>query len=60
MSRMRPSTDASGITDHLEDFDPHKIDSLLDDASKLADLLHAFPATSRTAQMSHLKNISRS
>ena len=31
------STDASGITDHLQDFDPHKIDSLLDDASKLAD-----------------------
>lgn len=32
------SSDASGITDHLPDFDPQKIDSLLDDASKLADL----------------------
>lgn len=32
------SSDASGMNDHLQDFDPHKIDSLLDDANKLADL----------------------
>lgn len=32
------SSDASGMKDHLQDFDPHKIDSLLDDANKLADL----------------------
>ena len=29
--------DASGITDHLTDFDPQKIDSILDDANALAD-----------------------
>lgn len=31
------SSDTSGINDHLRDFDPHKIDSLLEDANKLAD-----------------------
>ena len=29
---------STGITDHLPDFDPHKIDSLIDDSQKLADL----------------------
>ena len=44
------STDSSGINDHLQDFDPHKIDSLLDDANKLADLYTPSlpPPTSRT------------
>lgn len=31
------SNDANMISDHLQDFDPHKIDTLLDDANKLAD-----------------------
>ena len=34
----RASSDFSGIKDHLPDFDPHRIDSLLEDANKLADL----------------------
>lgn len=31
------SSDVSGIADHLPDFDPQKIDTLLDDANALAD-----------------------
>lgn len=31
------SSDATGIADHLPDFDPQKIDTILDDANALAD-----------------------
>ena len=34
---LSTSEDASAIADHLPDFDPHKIDTILDDANALAD-----------------------
>lgn len=42
----------SGINDHLPDFDPHKIDSLLDDATKLAEFYtESLPDPTNRAQI---------
>lgn len=43
---------SDGITDHLPDFDPHKIDTLLDDANKLAEFYtESLPEPTNRAQV---------
>ena len=44
--------ESKGIQDHLPDFNPHKIDSLLEDADKLADLfIPSLPEPTNRAQI---------